>query len=325
MSVEVNPGWYVDPENSQQFRYWDGNKWTDAVAPNNSNAEESVTENPDAQRSLEPQGTSGGENLEQKNKRVIFPSEIILSKTELPSVEIDISKGPQEAIDNFKKWAKYDDENHYWTFEYTIDTDFYYKINKNLIKRPIKVLAYRDLDKKDLIKFYFEGLGKINEDFVEEILREFIFDVNGTNKKLTENTVNLTNNLNRSENDFRSLLKNNIFSKAFKHVFKNYFNFSGRTPRRYFWLWEIFPLLIFYVIGILFGNYDEVIQFLSILVALLLVPINVGLVIRRFHDLNKSGFYILLLLVPIVNVAIIIYLFFWPSFKESNKYGEVVV
>jgi hypothetical protein len=33
MSVPAPPGWYVDPTNPEQFRYWTGQAWTDAVSP----------------------------------------------------------------------------------------------------------------------------------------------------------------------------------------------------------------------------------------------------------------------------------------------------
>lgn len=41
MSISVKPGWYVDPENAGQLRYWDGENWTRSTAP-----KEDATETP---------------------------------------------------------------------------------------------------------------------------------------------------------------------------------------------------------------------------------------------------------------------------------------
>jgi len=32
MTIKIPPGWYVDPDNSSQFRYWNGEKWTESIA-----------------------------------------------------------------------------------------------------------------------------------------------------------------------------------------------------------------------------------------------------------------------------------------------------
>ena len=43
--------------------------------------------------------------------------------------------------------------------------------------------------------------------------------------------------------------------------------------------------------------------------------------VRRLHDLGKSGGYILLFFVPIINVALFIYLFFAKGTVGCNEYG----
>ena len=42
---------------------------------------------------------------------------------------------------------------------------------------------------------------------------------------------------------------------------------------------------------------------------------------RRLNDLDKSGWWQLLYLVPIVNILFALYLLFWPGTKGSNNYG----
>lgn len=36
MNIEISPGWYVDPEDSSQYRYWNGNEWTGSTAKNDT-------------------------------------------------------------------------------------------------------------------------------------------------------------------------------------------------------------------------------------------------------------------------------------------------
>lgn len=43
---------------------------------------------------------------------------------------------------------------------------------------------------------------------------------------------------------------------------------------------------------------------------------------RRAHDRNHSGWFVVLLFVPIVNIAATLYLLLAPSFEMPNRYGE---
>ncbi|MBE8949579.1 MAG: DUF805 domain-containing protein [Quinella sp. 3Q1] len=43
--------------------------------------------------------------------------------------------------------------------------------------------------------------------------------------------------------------------------------------------------------------------------------------VRRLHDLNKSGWWLLLALVPVVNIFFLVYIFVMPGTGGWNKYG----
>ena len=49
---------------------------------------------------------------------------------------------------------------------------------------------------------------------------------------------------------------------------------------------------------------------------------NIMLMIRRIHDLGKSGYFVLLAFVPFINVIFSIYLFCAAGQVGSNQYGE---
>jgi uncharacterized membrane protein YhaH (DUF805 family) len=47
----------------------------------------------------------------------------------------------------------------------------------------------------------------------------------------------------------------------------------------------------------------------------------ISLYVRRLHDLNRPGWYVLFMLVPFVNLALFLYLVFAPGSQKSNHYG----
>ncbi|QGX39704.1 DUF805 domain-containing protein [Permianibacter aggregans] len=60
-----------------------------------------------------------------------------------------------------------------------------------------------------------------------------------------------------------------------------------------------------------------------ILVYLLMIVASVILMRRRLNDLDKSGWWILLALIPLVNIIFGLYVLFAPGTKASNSYGPM--
>ena len=73
------------------------------------------------------------------------------------------------------------------------------------------------------------------------------------------------------------------------------------------------------------GEGLEALSVMSILVFLLfqgaMIFVSVILGIRRLHDLDKSGLFILLNLVPVVNIGMAIYMIFFPGSEGENSFG----
>ncbi|MBS1646551.1 MAG: DUF805 domain-containing protein [Bacteroidetes bacterium] len=91
------------------------------------------------------------------------------------------------------------------------------------------------------------------------------------------------------------------------HVLKNYAQFDGRARRSEFWYYALFSLIISIILEIISPTLDRVYA-----VATLVPSIAVG--IRRMHDVNKSGWFIL---IPIYNII----LYCTPGDAGSNEYG----
>ena len=85
------------------------------------------------------------------------------------------------------------------------------------------------------------------------------------------------------------------FKNAIKTCLKDkYFNFKGRASRSEFWFFYLF-LVIGYAITIstMFISIKLFIGILSIFILAMIIP-SLAVTVRRLHDINKSGLFILL-------------------------------
>jgi uncharacterized membrane protein YhaH (DUF805 family) len=114
-----------------------------------------------------------------------------------------------------------------------------------------------------------------------------------------------------------------------KVVFKNYANFEGRARRAEFWYFYLFSIVIFIPPYILFiiGAVQESTS-VMIVSGIILAIIGFGLLaptlavyVRRLHDTGKSGWYLLLSLIPLVSLIVFIFTLL-ESDNFTNKYGK---
>jgi len=108
-------------------------------------------------------------------------------------------------------------------------------------------------------------------------------------------------------------------------VLKKYFVFTGRSSRKEFW----FFLLVNAVVGIVFSILGRI-PILGILIriayflfglAILVPSVTVG--IRRLHDTNKTGWLMLICLVPIAGAIAFLVLCALEGTLGENQYGSV--
>ena len=71
---------------------------------------------------------------------------------------------------------------------------------------------------------------------------------------------------------------------------------------------------------------QEIIAAIQILILCLIIiwvlAMQIFYIIGRFHDLEMSGVNIFLLLIPLFNIIVLLYLFFKEGTIGPNKYGE---
>ncbi|MES3003576.1 MAG: DUF805 domain-containing protein [Pseudomonadota bacterium] len=103
--------------------------------------------------------------------------------------------------------------------------------------------------------------------------------------------------------------------KAVKSCFNKYVEFKGRADRPEFWWFFLFQVVVLAILGMV----SNVLYGLATL-ALLLPGLAVGA--RRLHDIGKSGWFLLIGLIPFIGWLVLIYFFAQPS-GPANEYGGV--
>jgi uncharacterized membrane protein YhaH (DUF805 family) len=102
-------------------------------------------------------------------------------------------------------------------------------------------------------------------------------------------------------------------------AFKNYVNFQGRSRRSAFWFFILFNIIVSFVLSLI----DSVATggLLSTLYALAVFLPSLALWVRRLHDTGKSGWWILLLLIPVVGFIVLLIFAVQDSQPGENQFG----
>jgi uncharacterized membrane protein YhaH (DUF805 family) len=113
------------------------------------------------------------------------------------------------------------------------------------------------------------------------------------------------------------------FMEAISAGFRNYVNFSPRAARWEFWYWVLFSFLAQIVAGIIdvaiFGTAGA--QPISSLLSLALLLPGLAVAIRRLHDTDRSGWWVLLFLIPLVGAIILIIWYCQRGTPGPNRFG----
>ncbi len=126
------------------------------------------------------------------------------------------------------------------------------------------------------------------------------------------------------ESVFRfNIMITNIFEDLTNSViscFNKYFDFETRSSRKEFWYWQLFRILMFLSITYLESLGLSGLLFISNFI--FLIP-EVAVSIRRLHDINKSGWWILLTL-TIIGIIPLTYFYCIKGDDGANDYGQQI-
>jgi uncharacterized membrane protein YhaH (DUF805 family) len=109
------------------------------------------------------------------------------------------------------------------------------------------------------------------------------------------------------------------FTEAVKSGFDNYVNFNGRASRPAYWWWFLFAILASIVANIIDAAIGVTI--VSIIVALGLFLPGLAVAVRRLHDTDRSGWWILIGLIPLIGFIVLLIFFVQKSDPVDNSHG----
>ncbi len=98
-------------------------------------------------------------------------------------------------------------------------------------------------------------------------------------------------------------------------IAKQYADFEGRTGREAFWMY----VLIYWIVLIVASVVNETV---SIILSFALFIPNLAITARRLHDVGKSGWWMLVSLIPLIGPVILIIFCATKSDVGPNRFGN---
>jgi uncharacterized membrane protein YhaH (DUF805 family) len=109
------------------------------------------------------------------------------------------------------------------------------------------------------------------------------------------------------------------FPDAVASALRNYATFAGRARRSEFWFFFLFMLLAQAIAGVIDGAATDGVAGGVVGIALLIPSISVTA--RRLHDNGRSGWWMLVGLVPLIGWIILLIWYCQPGENGPNRFG----
>ncbi len=87
--------------------------------------------------------------------------------------------------------------------------------------------------------------------------------------------------------------------------FNKYVTFTGRAARSEFWYWTLFNILVAIVAGLVDGLFG--LGFISTITSLALLLPSIAVAVRRLHDIDRTGWWVLIALTGIGAIVLIVF------------------
>lgn len=110
------------------------------------------------------------------------------------------------------------------------------------------------------------------------------------------------------------------FSEAIKAGFNKFLVLSGRSSRSEYWYWILFMVLVAVILSFLGLSTGG--SFLGMVASLFFFLANLSVSVRRLHDLNKSGWWVLIGIIPVLGTLILWAWFTIQGTVGPNEYGD---
>jgi uncharacterized membrane protein YhaH (DUF805 family) len=108
-------------------------------------------------------------------------------------------------------------------------------------------------------------------------------------------------------------------------VLKKYAVFNGRARRKEYWMFCLFNMIISIALGVVAGLIGMVaginLSFLTAIYSLAVLIPCITVSVRRLHDTNRSGWWLLIILVPFIGLIALLVFTIQDSHSGENQYG----
>ena len=112
------------------------------------------------------------------------------------------------------------------------------------------------------------------------------------------------------------------FIESIKAVLTNYAGFSGRAGRPEFWWFQLFSVIVSGIFSTISGgNTSSFFGIIGTVFSLAILVPSLAVGVRRLHDIGRSGWYLLLALIPLVGVIILIVWWARAGDPADNAFG----
>jgi len=109
--------------------------------------------------------------------------------------------------------------------------------------------------------------------------------------------------------------------KWYLEVLKKYAVFEGRARRKEYWMFILLNVIFLILASGIHGVFDGYYIILIIYIIAMIIP-TISVIVRRMHDIGKSGFWIFIRLVPIIGGIWMLILLCTEGQTWKNQYGE---
>jgi uncharacterized membrane protein YhaH (DUF805 family) len=104
-------------------------------------------------------------------------------------------------------------------------------------------------------------------------------------------------------------------------VLKKYAVFSGRARRKEYWMFVLFNIIISFVLGFVEGLMGGT-GIIGLVYSLAVFIPSIAVGVRRLHDTGRSGWWLLLILIPLIGAIALLIFMVQEGKDEENDFGR---
>ena len=113
------------------------------------------------------------------------------------------------------------------------------------------------------------------------------------------------------------------FGEAITLAFKNAFVYTGRASRSAYWWYALATFIVYVILNLILvralGGGAGVALYYLLVLASIVVSLPLG--VRRMHDINRSGWWLLIGIIPIVGGIVLLVFACLPGTPGPNRFG----